>query len=197
MPSQKNLDHLQELNDKINSAQMIILADHTGISVADQTELRQKTAETKAEFTVTKNTLLKQALTKRLKTLPDSLETALSGPTALLIAKEDPAASAKALAHFISHHQLPTIKIGLILASTSGGFTSPQGGLSSTPEEDKILSPEEITVLSSLPNKETLLATLLCQLNAPAQKLTAVLSAPIQNLVYVLNTLTKKGGEPN
>jgi len=185
MPNQKNINRLQELETKINSATLLIITNYAGLSVSDQNKLRQQIAETNAEFTVAKNTLLSRILTNRLKTLPDSLKDTLNGPTAILIGQGDIVASTKALTNFITDHQLPSIKIGLMSAN------QPEG-------EDKIISADEITALSKLPNREQLLATLLSQLNAPAQNLASVLSANMRNLVFALSAIkNKKGGETN
>jgi large subunit ribosomal protein L10 len=185
MPSQKNIDRLQELETKINSATLLIVTDYSGLSVANQTKLRQQIAETNAEFTVAKNTLISRILTNKLKTLPDNLKDTLNGPTAILVGQGDIVTSTKVLAKFITDHQLPAIKIGLLPANQ-------------TQTEDKILSIDEITALSQLPSREQLLATLLSQLNAPAQSLASLLSANMRNLVYALSAIkNKKGGETN
>lgn len=176
MPSQKNLDRLQELSDKIASSKAVIFTDYSGLSMADQTELRQKIAETGGTFSVSKNTLLRIILKGKFKELPDEVDTILNGPTAVVIADEDAVSSTKALAEFIKDHERPSIKIGLM--------------------EDKVLTVEDVTALSKLPGREQLLATLLAQLNAPAQNLVGVLSASMRNLVYVLQAInTQKGGE--
>jgi large subunit ribosomal protein L10 len=178
MPSQKNQDRLQELETKINSAKILIVTNYAGLSVTAQTKLRSEIAKTDGEFTVAKNTLLSRILTTKLGGLPRDVEDVLRGPTAILIGQSDVVTSAKALTKFIDDHQLPTVKIALM--------------------DGKILSPEQITSLSKLPSREQLLATLLAQMNAPAQSLVSVLSANMRNLVYALSAIKdKKGGETN
>lgn len=178
MPSQKNQDRLQELETKINSAKIMIIADYAGLSVSAQTKLRQEVAKTEGEFTVAKNTLLSRILETKLGTLPDNVKDILHGPTAILISQGDVVTSTKALTKFIDENQLPAIKIAIM--------------------GDKILTPDNVTALSNLPSKEQLLATLLAQLNAPAQSFVSVLSANMRNLVYALSAIKdKKGGETN
>jgi len=189
MPNQRNIDRLQELETKINSAKILIIADHSGLSVAAQTKLRQEIAKTNGEFTVTKNTLLSRILTNKLGGLPRDVEDVLRGPTAILIGQEDAVISTKSLTKFIDKYQLPTIKLGLL--------------------DDKILSIDEVSALSKLGSREQLLAALLSQLNAPAQNLVGVLSAKTRHLVYTLNAIKNqqpamlnikylsKGGETN
>lgn len=178
MPNQRNIDRLQELTDKIGSAKIVIVTNYAGLSVSDQTDLRQKIAATNGEYTVAKNTLLSRILDKKLGSVPASLEEVLRGPTAVLIAQTDAVASTKILTKFAEDHQLPSIKLALM--------------------DDKILSIDEITALSKLPSREQLLANLLAQMQAPAQSMVRVLSANMQNLVYALSALqTKKGGETN
>jgi len=170
MPSQKNVTQLQTLKDKLDSAKALILANYAGLSVDAQTQLRSAISETEGEFTVAKNNLLKIALKDKLKELPEEVNQALNGPTAVMFANSDAAASIKALANFIKNNERPEIKAGLL--------------------NDRVLSLSEIDQLSKLPSREQLLATLLAQLNAPTQSLAAVLAAPAQYLVYALNAIT-------
>lgn len=176
MPSQKNIDSLAALTNSIASAKAVIITNYAGLSVKDQTELRSKISATGASFSVAKNTLLRKVFTSRLKTLPENLDTVLNGPTAIVIAQKDAVASTKALTAFTKDHELPSIKLGLLA--------------------DKILSSDEVIALSKLPSYEQLIATLMAQLNAPAQSFVSVLSASTRNLVYTLNAIAKKkGGE--
>ncbi len=176
MPSQKNIDSLAQLTDSIASAKAVIITNYAGLSVKDQTELRSKIAATGAVFSVAKNTLLRKVFTNSFKSLPEALDTVLNGPTAIIIAQKDAVASTKALAAFTKDHELPGIKLGLMV--------------------DKVLSIDEVMALSKLPSYEQLIATLLAQLNAPAQSFVSVLTASTRNLVYALNAIAnKKGGE--
>ncbi len=172
MPSQKNVHGLAEIKHHLATAKAVILANYAGLSVADQTTLRAKLSVAGGQFMVAKNNLLAIALAEKLGELPKEVEAVLNGPTAVIFAEEDAVMAAKALTEFAKDKELPQIKLGLL--------------------DDKILSVNEIQALSKLPSREQLLATLLAQLQAPAQALVRQLATPAQLLVYALDAIARK-----
>lgn len=176
MPSQRNQDQLKQISQNLDTASSIIFIDYTGISVADQQTLRNTLSENQSSFAVAKNTLLTLALQNRSKDLPKELNHALTGPTAIVYS-QDVVSAAKTLADFAKDHSTFSIKIGLSLS----------------PNQDRVLTTEEIQELSKLPSKNQLYAQFLSQLNAPAQSLVRVLTAPMQNLVYLLQNIADRG----
>lgn len=169
MPSQKNIHSLAEIKHDLATAKAVILANYAGLSVSDQTTLRAKLAAAGGEFVVAKNNLLKIALEEKLGGLPQAVADTLNGPTAVIFAQTDAVTTTKALTEFAKDKELPQIKLGLL--------------------DDKILSVGEVTALSKLGSREQLLATLLAQLQAPAQALVRQLATPAQLLVYALDTI--------
>lgn len=176
MPSQKNIDQLKQIKDKLDTASCMILVNYTGISVANQQALRNSLLENNGSFNVTKNTLITLALSKRSPEVLDQLKSTLEGPTAVIYS-QDVVSAAKALTDFTKNHPTFSIKAGLTLS----------------PDQDRALTQEEIQALSKLPSKDQLYAQLLSQLNAPAQSLARVVKAPLQNLVYVLQNHVERG----
>lgn len=172
MPSQKNIHALAEVKHGLETAKAVILANYAGLSVSDQTALRAKIAAAGGEFMVAKNNLLKIALTEKLGTLPAEVEAVLNGPTAVIFAQTDAVAATKAITEFAKDKNLPEVKIGLMA--------------------DKVLSVKDIEVLSKLPSREQLLASLLAQLQAPAQALVRQIAAPAQLLVYALDAIVRR-----
>ena len=171
MPSQKNIHGLAEIKHNLDTAKAVILANYAGLSVADQTSLRAKLSAASGEYMVAKNNLLKIALKEKLTTLPQEVEDVLNGPTAIIFAQSDPVTTTKALTEFAKDTNLPEIKIGLMDA--------------------KVLTIKDIETLSKLPSREQLLATLLAQLQAPAQALVRQIAAPAQLLVYALDAIAR------
>ena len=174
MPSQKNIHALAQVKHGLENAKAVIFANYAGLSVADQTNLRGKIAATGGEFMVAKNNLLRITLTEKLGTLPKEVDAVLNGPTAVIFAQTDAVTTTKALTEFIKDKDknLPELKIGLM--------------------EDKILSVKDLETLSKLPSREQLLASLLAQLQAPAQALVRQLATPAQLLVYALDAIVRK-----
>lgn len=174
MPSQRNVHSLAEVKHSLATAKAVILANYAGLSVSEQTLLRSKIASSGGEFMVAKNNLLKLALEEKLGGLPRDVADVLRGPTAVIFAQTDAVTTTKALAEFIKDKdkELPEIKLGLL--------------------EDRILSVKDIQALSKLASREQLLASLLAQLQAPAQALVRQLATPAQLLVYALDAIKNK-----
>jgi large subunit ribosomal protein L10 len=176
MPNKRNINQLKEIKDQLDAVSCMILVDYSGITVADQQNLRKTLVKNQSSFSVTKNTLITLALQERSSGLPRGFEESLRGPTAVIYG-QDVVGAAKALTDFTKDHPTFTIKAGLTLS----------------PSQDRVLTTEEIQQLAKLPSKDQLYSQFLSQLNAPAQSLVRVLTAPIQNLVYVLQNHTERG----
>jgi len=94
MPTQRKIETVSELTEKMSRMQAVIVADYRGITVAEVTKLRNKIRPLGGEFIVAKNTL---ALISAKETGYAGIEPALKGPTALCFAYGDVAAVAKAI----------------------------------------------------------------------------------------------------
>ena len=62
MPAQAKLDAVKELTEKLKDAKAMVFVDYKGISVNEDTELRKNARESKVEYFVAKNRLVKIAL---------------------------------------------------------------------------------------------------------------------------------------
>lgn len=176
MPSQKNIDQVKSLSEKLSTAKAVILADYSGLSVSDQSELRKNIADAGGQFLVAKNRFFKLAFSEMRKSgLPRKVEETLRGPTAFLFAYEDEIGPIKALVQFSQGHDLPKLKIGIILKP-----------------EDRILSIEEIERLAKLPTREELISRLIGTFNAPSTRLVYVLSGNMQKLTMVIKAIKEK-----
>lgn len=174
MPNTKNQSQTKDLQAALAASKAVIIANYAGLDVASQTELRRLISESGGKFAVAKNTLLKIALTEKLGQLSDDASKALEGPTAVLWANDDAVVPTKALVKFVEGHDLPEIKIGFL--------------------DGQVLSKQDILNLAKLPGKQELLGMLVGQLNAPISSFAQVLRANLQNLVYVIDAISAKGG---
>jgi large subunit ribosomal protein L10 len=161
---EKKAQIVRDLQDKVNRAQIGILADFSGIKVGPMSVLRRQMKEAGGELTVAKNTLLKRAAGE--DTLIAPIADDLKGPNALVLGYEDPVNLAKLLVKFAQDLPLLKIKGGVI-----GGQT---------------LLPQDVEALSKLPAREVLLAQLLGLLQSPPQALVNVLAGVIRNFLNVL-----------
>ena len=100
MPSNKILEQkkqvVTDLTEKIKSAQSIVLADYRGLTVEQDTELRNALRKAGVEYKVVKNTLTSLAM----KESGIELDDFLTGPTAMAISSSDAVAPAKVLSEF-------------------------------------------------------------------------------------------------
>ena len=94
MPTQRKIDSVADLTDKLSRTQLALVTDYRGLTVAEIGDLRKKLRETGAELIVAKNTLTLRAAKESGY---DALEPLLSGPTALAFAYVDAAKTAKAI----------------------------------------------------------------------------------------------------
>ncbi|HEX9008509.1 MAG TPA: 50S ribosomal protein L10 [Patescibacteria group bacterium] len=171
MPNQKNIHQLAEISKALADSKAVILTDYAGLTVAEQTALRNEADKQNSTFMVAKNNLLRLALKEKDSALADSLADKLQGPTAVLFS-QDAVAGAKVAVKFSEDHDKLKVKSGIM--------------------DGKMISLADVIALSKLPSRDELLAKLLAQLQAPAQALVRQLNAPIQNLVYGLEALKAK-----
>lgn len=171
MPNQKNIHQLAQITKNIADYSSVIFTEYAGLSVTDQNNLRTEASKNGGTFMVAKNNLIRIALKEKSKDLASQVDTVLNGPTAVLFGT-DPVSTAKVMSKFVEDHEAIKIKSAIM--------------------DDKVVSLAEIKTYSKLPSKDQLLASLLAQLQAPAEALVRQLSAPIQNFVYGLEALHTK-----
>ena len=155
MPSEKILKEKQakveELSGKFKKAKMIVLTEYRGITVEDDTKLRNTVREEGNEYVVVKNSTISYAAKEAGI---EGLET-LEGPTAVVIGYEDYVAPAKVVNDFAKDHDFYKIKAGVM--------------------DGKKIDVAEVKKLASLPSKETLYAMLASALLGNIRNLAVVL----------------------
>lgn len=171
MPNQKNIHQLAQITKNLADYSSVIFTEYAGLSVTDQNNLRVEADKNGGTFMVAKNNLIRIALKEKSKETAGQVDSVLNGPTAVLFGS-DPVATAKVMSKFVEDHENIKIKSAIM--------------------DDKVVSLAEIKAYSKLPSKDQLIASLLAQLQAPAQALVRQLSAPIQNFVYGLEALKTK-----
>ncbi len=163
------------LTDKLRGAKVVVLADYTGLTVAQINDLRTKIKAAGGDLQVTKNTLLRIALTSatpQISNLESQISTYLAGPTAVVLGITDESPALKALALFAKASGIPSVKAGFL--------------------GDRILSADEVNTLATLPARESLIGQLLGLLNSPMTGLVRVLNGNQTKLVYILSQIGKR-----
>ena len=160
---------VEEIKDKVEKAQGLVLVDYRGLNVEEITELRRNYREAGVDYKVYKNTMMRFAFKD---TGFEEFNEYLVGPNALVFGFEDPVQPAKITEEFAKDHDELEIKAGIV--------------------DGRIVGVDEIKELASLPSREVLIAQTLGGLNAPIAGLANVLQGTIRNLVYALNAIKDK-----
>lgn len=175
MPSEKVLEakkaQVVEIIEALKGATTGVLVDYRGLTVEEDTKLRNNLRAAGVKYFVVKNTLLRLAAKE---TGLDELDSILHGPTALALS-EDAVAPAKVLADFAKENDNLEIKSGFM--------------------DGKVLSLDEVTKLAKTPNKETLIAKIMGSLNSPISGLARLLSTIADGGVEIADLVAKKQAE--
>lgn len=100
---------VDEIVNKIQNSESVILFQYQGLTVAEMTELRKELLKVDAEVKVYKNTLLKRAMDE----IGKDVDFFLSGPNAVLFGKNllEPI---KVISNFAKDHKKLEIRVGII-----------------------------------------------------------------------------------
>lgn len=159
---------VENLKKRLEGCETIVVAQYSGLTVAQMTELRTKSYEAGADgFKVTKNTLMKIAL----KDTPyEGISELFAGPVGIAVSN-DPVSAAKALHEFAKDNEKLVIRGGIMGAT--------------------VLDAKGVQALAKMPSLDELRGKIIGILQTPAQQIARVLQAPAQNMVGV----TKAYGE--
>ena len=175
MPSEKILEakkaQVAEIVDVLKNATTGVLVDYRGLTVEEDTKLRNDLRAAGVKYFVVKNTLLRLA-TK--ETGLEELDEILHGPTALAVS-EDAVAPAKVLADFAKDNEKLEIKSGFM--------------------DGKVMSVDEVNTLAKTPSKETLIAKIMGSLNSPVSGLVRLLNTIVEGGVEISDLIANKAAE--
>lgn len=152
MPTQKKVETVEELRERIERAQIVIAADYAGLSVTQMSELRRAVLES-GELRVVKNRLFLRAA--EAAGHPELAEL-LEGPTVIVFGFDDIAAPAKA----VSEYQRTARNTFAVRKGAFGG---------------QVLSSAQLQELASLPPRPVLLGQLAGALQAPVANLAGLI----------------------
>ncbi|TYQ17653.1 UNVERIFIED_CONTAM: LSU ribosomal protein L10P [Acetivibrio alkalicellulosi] len=166
---QQKKEIVKELSEKMKDAKSIVFADYRGLTVEQDTDLRNALRKAGVEYKVVKNNLTKLAADENGL---GELETFFKGPTAMALSKEDAVAPAKVLADYAKKYKLLELKVGVV--------------------EGKIFDADALKAIAELPSKEELIAKVLGGMKSPITGFVNVLNGNIRGLVVALNAIAEK-----
>ena len=133
-----------EISEHIADAQSVVLVNYSGLTVAQDTQLRKELREAGVVYKVYKNTMMNFAFQG---TPCEDLCKHLDGTNALAISKDDATAPARIIAKFAK----TAPKLELVAGVVEGGYYDQNG----------------IKALAEVPSREILLGRLLGSLQSP------------------------------
>jgi len=163
VPAQSKVVAVEDLKKRLDGVRAVILTEYRGLTVQQLGELRKQLRAAAAQYKVSKNRLARLAV--KASAL-EGLSPHLTGPTGMIVSKDDPVAVAKALQSFLRTNQALKVKAGFV--------------------EGQVLPPAEIRALAELPSKEGLRSQLVGVVQGPLAQLVGLLEAPQRELVYIL-----------
>ncbi|RDI74630.1 Ribosomal protein L10 [Gaiella occulta] len=164
---------VEELTERLRSADALIVADYRGLTNSQLSRLRTELVEHGAKLTVVKNTLTRRAAEAAGA---DALLAMLEGPTAIAFveAEGNPVGVAKALSDAARETKILTLRGGVLAGKT--------------------ISNADVESLAKLPPLEVLQAQLVGVIVAPLTQLVALLDAPLRNLVGLIDARIEQLG---
>jgi large subunit ribosomal protein L10 len=159
----KKKEELDGLKKDLENAKNLFVAQFQGMTVAQDTELRQKIRGTNSKYRVVKNTLAKKAAEG---TSAENVAKAFDGSTAIAYNSNDPVSLAKALTAYAKTNPLFVFKAGMV--------------------EGRVVNIADIANIAAMPSKEELIAKLLFLINSPAQRIAVALNGVARNLAVVV-----------
>ena len=167
---------VEQLTERLKQADTLLVADYRGLTMPQIDGLRSRLLESGARFTVVKNTLTRRAAEAAGS---EALLTLLEGPSAIafLDADGDMVAAAKALADAARETRVLAIRGGVL--------------------EGRALTAAEVESLATLPPVDVLRGQVLGAIVAPLTSFAALLNAPLQDLVGLIDARIEQLGDPD
>ena len=171
MPIAKS-EVVSQLTESLKTASGVYLADFTGVTVEQVTQLRSTLRQKGVTMRVAKNTLIQRALAN---VGVEGLDKYLAGPTAVILADaEDPIAPAKLLVEFLKKNDSVTLKTKV--AHMDG----------------QAYDGAQIVTLSKMPGKIELQAQVVTLALGPGSTLLALVKGPGSAVASQIQSLVSK-----
>ena len=157
------------IKEKIQDAKSVVFVKFSGLTVAEDTELRREFRKKNVEYKVYKNTLIRKAFESLgISDFNDDL----NGPTAVAFGADETGA-AKVIVDAAKKYQ---DKVVVKSAFVEGARVDEKG----------------VKELAAIPSREELVAKMLGSLQAPISNFVGVLSAMPRGLVVALNAIAEQ-----
>lgn len=171
MPTQEKVETVETFRARLDGVTTVLLTEYRGLTVRQLSELRKQLRAVSAEYKVIKNRLARLALGGSKL---EGLNGHLTGPTGIILSRQDPVAVAKALHTFARTNQALAIKVGYV--------------------EGQMLPADGLKALAELPSREALRSQIIGAIQGPLAQLVGLLAAPQRELAFILAERGKAAG---
>lgn len=161
---------IAEVNEKASRATALYFADFTGLTVAEETELRREFRKSGVEYRVVKNTLARKALENVAGC--DQVAGRLAGPTGIAFGYDDAIVPAKIIKKFSERTGKMSLKIAVV--------------------EKQMFEGSRLDELAKLPSRKELIAGILGSLQSPIAGIAGAVNAVLRDLVSVIDRVAQK-----
>ena len=170
MKKEDKAKKVESVRDELARATGVVLSQFEGITVAQDSELRRKVAQSGARYQVLKNSIIERAA--QGTPVEPLVAGRLKGTTSVAVTESDPVALAKALTTYAKDNPVLVFKAGMV--------------------EGRVVSLAEFLAIASLPSKEALYAKALFLINAPATQLASAIAGVARKLAVVIQQAVKE-----
>ena len=157
MANAKNIElkaaQVEEVKEKFAKAQTVVVFDYRGITVAEDTALRNEMRSSGVEYVVLKNHIVKRAC--EAANVDAQFEQLLKGPSAFAFGYQDAVSAAKVLKTLSDKNKKCALKGGIV--------------------EGEFMDENAIRSIADLPSREVLIARLLGSMMSPISGLAIAL----------------------
>ena len=152
MEKNKKISEVAALRDTFSSATTAVVVEFKGLTVVKDTAFRKSIRDSKSQYRVSKNTLLRLAVKD---TAFESFAEKFQGASAVATTNQDAIALAKAVQGFLKDNPTVTFKAGIM--------------------DGKALTAKDLQIMAELPSREVLISKLLYLMQYPISGLAVVL----------------------
>lgn len=156
--------------EKAQRAQATYFADFSGLTVAEETELRREFRKSGIEYTVVKNTLARKAL-EQVQGY-DRVYEKLAGPTGIAFSYGDIVAPAKVIKKFNEKTGKFKLKVAVL--------------------DKQFFDGAQLDQLAKLPGRLEIIAGIIGSLQSPIVGIVGAINAVMRDLVHVVDAIEKK-----
>ena len=160
---------VEEIVEDINSSEIILFTDYRGLTVNQFSNLKKELRKEQARIKVSKNTLIRRALSSLSIEYPKEY---VVGPSALVSTKGDLVNTVKVITKFSKESEVLVIKGGIL--------------------EKSIIDEPKIQQIAKMPSKQELIGKVVGGIKSPITNLVICLSSPTRGLMNVLNAIANK-----